>query len=126
MDVSPIKVARVYEGFMMVNKDGFISENKTPVHPLAKYLVFEMLNLSAKENFGLEKQAPCKYTKKYLLVLYVTASQPAPSELMPNNRDLSKKPSCITNENKGKSNVPEELAALVLTCSGQQNKQKEK
>lgn len=77
MDVSPIKVARVYEGFMMVNKDGFISENKTPVHPLAKYLVFEMPNLSAKENFGLEKQAPCKYTKKYLLVLYVTASQPA-------------------------------------------------
>jgi hypothetical protein len=78
IDVSPIKVARVYEGFMMVNKDGFISENKTPVHPLAKYLVFEMPNLSAKENFGLEKQAPCKYTKKYLLVLYVTpAIQPA-------------------------------------------------
>jgi hypothetical protein len=35
-----------------------------------------MPNLSAKENFGLEKQAPYKYTKKYLLVLYVTASQP--------------------------------------------------
>lgn len=33
---------------------------------------------------------------------------------MPNNRDLSKKPSCITNKNKGKSNVPEELAALVF------------
>jgi len=55
----------------------FISENKTPAHPLSKYLVFEMPNLSAKENFGLETQAPCTYTKKYLLVLYVTASQPA-------------------------------------------------
>jgi hypothetical protein len=77
-----------------------------------------MPNLSAKENFGLEKQAPCKYTNKYLLVLYVTANQPAskpaPSELMPNNRDLSKKPSCITNKNKGKFYVPEELAALVF------------
>jgi hypothetical protein len=73
-----------------------------------------MPNLSAKEDFGLEKQAPCKYTKKYLLVLYVSqpASQPAPSELMPNNRDLSKKPYCITNKNKGKYYVPEELATL--------------
>jgi hypothetical protein len=42
------------------------------------------------------------------------ASQPAPSELMPNNRDVSKKPSCITNNNKGKYYVPEELAALVF------------
>jgi hypothetical protein len=34
---------------------------------------------------------------------------------MPNNRDLSKNPSCITNKNKGKSYVPEEeLAALVF------------
>jgi hypothetical protein len=38
----------------------FISENKTAAHPLGKYLVFEMPNLSAKKNFGLEKQAPCK------------------------------------------------------------------
>jgi hypothetical protein len=29
----------------------FILENKTPAHPISKYFVFEMPNLSAKETW---------------------------------------------------------------------------